>query len=339
MRPQELLEKISRGEICPFYYFYGPEVWLIEKTINRLKEKVLTIGNTDFNFAVFDAEYDADELILNNLLTFPINSSRRLAVIRSADIIWKSRAHVYLDYLSNPNPQSCAIFVGAKTDRRQKFFQILEREGALVAFYPLSVQEVKKWVSQRVAEAGRGITEEALSLLIELVGLDLTKLELEVQKLILGAIRGRPIDEDDVLTLSKDLRIENPFALARAVADLNLAKALSMLQKNLQQGEPPLLLLSLIARQLRLIWKAKELSNEGLPRREIEWQLKIAPYLAKDFWQQADKISLKKIKEFWPILERADLKIKTSRLPKGLILEECLWDFLSRRSQSVNFTS
>ncbi len=327
MRLQELLEKINRGEIYPCYYFYGPEVWLIEKTISRLKEKVLTGGNADFNFSVFDAHHDADELILNNLFTLPINSSRRLTVIRSADIIWKSRVHVYLDYLSNPNPQSCAIFVGEKTDRRQKFFQILEREGALVAFYPLSVQEVKKWVGQRVAEAGRRITEEALSLLIELVGLDLTNLEQEVQKLILGTGKGQPIDEDEVLTLSKDLREENPFALAGAVADLNLAKAFSMLQKNLQQGEPPFLLLSLIARQLRLIWKAKELSKEGLPRREIEWQLKIAPSLTQEFWRQAEKISLKKIKEFWPILELADLKIKTSRLPKGLILEECLWDF------------
>ncbi len=61
MRPQELLEKISRGEICPFYYFYGPEVWLIEKTINRLKEKVLTIGNTDFNFAVFENKKNEKE--------------------------------------------------------------------------------------------------------------------------------------------------------------------------------------------------------------------------------------------------------------------------------------
>lgn len=327
MRPQELLEKINQGLISPFYYFYGPEVYLIEKAINKIKEKVLPLGSADFNWAVFDANRDEDELILNNLLTFPINSSRRLTIIRSADNIWKSKANIYLDYLAHPNPQTCAIFIGEKVDRREKFFQIMEKEGTVVAFYPLPEQELKKWVRQQFAEAGRQITEEALATLIELLGPDLIKLEQEIQKLILGGDKARQIAEDDVLALSKDQREGNPFALAEAIAGLNISRAMYLLHKNLQQGETPLLLLSIIGRQLRLIWKAKEMRAQGLSPKEIEVQLKIKPFWAKEFWQQVDIIPLRKLEESWLLLERADLEMKTSRLPKGLILERYLWDF------------
>jgi len=327
MRPPELFEKINQGFIAPFYYFYGPEIYLIEKAINKIKEKVLSLESADFNWAVFDANRDADELILNNLLTYPINSSRRLTIIRSADNIWKSRPNVYLNYFTNPNPQTCAIFIGEKADRREKFFQILEKAGAVVAFYPLTDQELKKWVRQQLAEAGRQITEEALTIFIELIGPDLMKLAQEIQKLILGGDGGSKIDESEVLALGEDLRQGNPFALAEAVAELNFSRGMNLLHKNLQQGEPPFLLLSLIGRQLRLIWKAKEMRAQGLSNKEIEAQLKIIPSLAKDFWRQVDKIPLPKLKESWFLWEQADLEMKTSRLPKGLILERCLWDF------------
>ncbi|MGB9700694.1 MAG: DNA polymerase III subunit delta [Thermodesulfobacteriota bacterium] len=326
MKPPELLEKISQGLIFPFYYFYGPEVYLIEKAINKIKEKVLPLESADFNWAVFDANRDADELILNNLLTYPINSSRRLTIIRSADNIWKSRANVYLDYLTNPNPQTCAIFIGDKADRREKFFQILEKEGALVAFYPLPDHELKKWVRQQFAEAGRKITEEALDVIIELSGPDLIKLEQEIQKLILAGDEGVKIDEDDVLSLSQDLRAGNPFALADAVAALDISRGMNLLHKNLQQGEPPFLLLSIIGRRLRLIWKAKEMKAQGVPGQEIEKELKIGPSLAKDFWRQVEKISLAKIKETWPILEQTEREMKNSRVAKEVLLEKCLWE-------------
>ncbi len=135
------------------------------------------------------------------------------------------------------------------------------------------------------------------------------------------------IDEDNVLALSEDLRAGDPFALAAAVGELNFSKGLYLLHKNLQQGEPPFLLLSIIGRQLRLIWKAKELRRQGLSCKEIERQLKIIPSLAKDFWRQADKIPFQKLEESWAILERLDLEMKTSRLPKSLILERYFWDF------------
>lgn len=327
MRLPELLERISQGLISPFYYFYGPEVYLIEKALAKIKEKVLSAASADFNWMVFDANRDADELILNNLLTLPIKASRRLTIIRSADSIWKSRANVYLDYLANPNPQTCVIFIGEKADRREKFFQILEKEGTVVAFYPLPEHELRKWVRQQFAEVGRQITEEALAILIELIGPDLIKLEQEIQKLILGGDERLKIDEDNVLALSEDLRAGDPFALAAAVGELNFSKGLYLLHKNLQQGEPPFLLLSIIGRQLRLIWKAKELRRQGLSCKEIERQLKIIPSLAKDFWRQADKIPFQKLEESWAILERLDLEMKTSRLPKSLILERYFWDF------------
>lgn len=326
MKSYELNAQIKRGEILPLYYFYGPEVWLIEDAIRRIKEKILNPASEEFNLTIFDASRATPEQILDNLLTFPINSPRRLTIIQAAEALGANLSEAFLDYLTDPNPFTCAIFIGQKADRRTKFLQTLEKKGAIIAFYPLFDQDLRQWIQQRVAEFGQSITAEALSLLVELVGPDLIKLEQEIFKLSLRKGKGLEIEEEDIIALSENMREESPFALAQAVADSDLPKSFYLLYKNLRQGEPPLLLLSLIGRQMRLVGKAKELLAEGLSRKEIELKLKILPAQAKDFWGQVEKNSLAKIIETWPILERTDREMKSSRLAKELLLEKCLWE-------------
>lgn len=328
MKTQELFAQIEKGEILPLYYFYGSELWLIEEAVRRIKSKILNPRNEDFNLKVFEANRDSAEEILTNLQTFPLHSQRRLTIIREADPLGTTSHEVFVNYLINPNPQTCAIFIGEKADRRSKFIQNLEKKGALVGFYPLPNQELRKWAQERAKELGQQITNEALSLLLEWVGPDLKQLDQELAKLSLRA-QGKVIAADDIWALSGDIKEENPFQLAQAVARLDSQKVFYLLRKNLHQGESPLFLLSLIVRQLRLIWKAKEMINEGYSRKDVESKLKILPFQSGEFWSQVNKNSLTRLPQTWTLWEQLDLALKTSRLDKGLLLEKGLWEFLN----------
>lgn len=207
--------------------------------MSKIKEKVLNPATLDFNRVVLDAQEDLTEAILGSLQVFPLNSPRRLVIIRQADVIWSKSPAPYFDYFANPNPSTCAVFIGEKADLRTKFFQGLEKNGAIVSFYPPHEKELIRWIRLQAEQLGHAISDEALFLLLERVGPNLQQLKLELQKLALKPDAKESIQEEDVLALTEDIREESPFEIPWAVCLLDWEKALRLLRKNLQQGEPP----------------------------------------------------------------------------------------------------
>ena len=340
MKSQELFQEINRGEILPVYYFFGPEKWLIEEALGKIKEKVLNPATLDFNRVVLDAQEDLTEAILGSLQVFPLHSPRRLVIIRQADVIWSKNPVPYFDYFANPNPSTCAVFIGEKADLRTKFFQGLGKKGAIVSFYHPYERELILWIRLQAEQLGHAISDEALFLLLERVGPNMQELKLELQKLALKPGAKKPIQEEDVLALTEDIREESPFEIPWAVCLLDWEKAFRLLRKNLQQGEAPPFLLSLILRQLRLIRRARELKAAGSSKKEVETQLRILPQRASSFWQQVDKFSSAVLEQIWPLTREADQELKSSRFDKGFILEKYLWDlfFICSGGKNVKIT-
>jgi len=326
MKPQELLRDIEKGKLLPLYYFYGPEKWLIDEALQKIKEKVLNQSTRDFNFAVLDAEEGDPETILSSLQVFPVLSSRRLVVIRRADVLWKKGPSFLIDYILNPNPSTCAVFIGEKADLRTNFFQALGKKGAVISFYPPLEKEIVSWIHSQAGQLGYSISAVAVSLLFERVGPNLQELNLELQKLTLLPGNRKSIEEEDVQALTGDMRGESPFDLSRAAGRFDLREALRLLRKNWQQGEPPPLLLSLIVRQFRLIRRAEGLREEGVPKKAIEARLRILPGGAEDFWRQVEGFPSAAFEQLWLTSWETDQELKSSRSDKRLLLEKYLWE-------------
>jgi DNA polymerase-3 subunit delta len=325
MKAQDFFRDLEKGKLLPFYYFYGTERGLLDEALERVEEKAITPQARDFNLKIFNAKEDPEETILDSLQVFPVHSPRTLIVIHQADSISRKDPSPYTEYFSNPNPLTCLVFVGEKVDLRTKFFQALEKRGAAVAFYPLYEKDLIRWIHAQAEQLGYRLSPEAISLLVERVGPDMKELKPELQKLALRPDGKRFRGEEDVLALTGDTRVENPFELPLAVGHLNIGGMLHLLRKNLQQGEAPLFLFSLIVRQLRLLRRAQELSAEGISRREIETQLRILPRRANDFWEQAKKFPISVLQQIWPPTLKMDQELKSSRSDKGLLLGKYLW--------------
>jgi DNA polymerase-3 subunit delta len=325
MKAQDFFHKLEKGMILPLYYFYGTERGLIDEALDRVEEKAIAPLTRDFNLKIFRAKEDPEGTILDSLQVFPVRSPRTLIVIHQADSISRKDPSPYLEYFSNPNPLTCLVFVGEKVDLRTKFFQALEKKGAAVAFYPLQEKELVRWIHWQAEQLGYRLTPEAVSVLVDRVGTDTQELKPELQKLSLSPGEKRFKGEEDVLALTGDNRIENPFELPLAVGRLKFGDMLYLLRKNLQQGEPPLFLFSLIVRQLRLLRRAGELLAEGGSRKEIETRLRILPRRANDFWEQVEKFPPSVIQQLWPPTLKTDQELKSSRSDKGLLLMKYLW--------------
>lgn len=316
---------MEQGRILPLYYFYGSEKWLIEEAIEKIRKRILNASTQEFNFRTFDGSEDSAQTILDSLQVFPLQSPRRMVIIRQADILWKEKGETFREYFENPQPTTCAIFWGEKADLRNSFFRQMEREGAIVAFHPLGERELFRWIGNRIQRMGGRISPDAISTLVEQVGSNLQDLHLEVQKLVLS-IGEREIQIEDILALTEENRLLDPFQLSRLVGQESLSEILRKVRKNLQQGTSPLLLFSILARHLRQLRRAKEMKLAGIPPKIIEAQLKVFPRTANDFWAQAESFFLPPAWELWWHLFNADQNLKRSRFEKGLQLERFLFD-------------
>jgi len=326
MRLQDFHLDLERGNILPLYYFYGPERSLINEALFRIEEKVLNPGAREFNREIVDAEEGGLQTILDKIHTLPLGSSRRLVVIRQADGMWKKPPSALLSYLEDPNPSTCVVLVGEKADLRMRFFQTLEKKGAAVAFYPPSSQEILRWLRGQAQQAGHSLSEDAASLLLELVGPNLQDLKGEIQKINSSLPKGQKIEAADIEKLTENTRWESPFELPRAIGRLDLKRILGLFRKAWQQGDSSPLLLALILRQLRMIRKAQELREKGTPLREIENRLHIHPREAAGFWEQVRKVPPLFWEEAWKLSLETDRALKSSRGDKEMLWEEYLWN-------------
>jgi DNA polymerase-3 subunit delta len=215
----------------PVYFLYGEDDYLKDARARELVEAAVDPATRDFNLELRrGAELDA-ELLDSVLGTPPMLAERRVVVIRDVDKLKKDARALLLRYLERPAPDTVLILTapaGAKVDR-----PLVDRATA-VEFAPLTGDRLPRWVTYHVETAlGRTITADAVALLLEAVGADLSQLAVELEKL--ASYADGAIDERAVAAVVGVRRGESLGALLDAIAGKDAAAALELIGSVLQQ--------------------------------------------------------------------------------------------------------
>ena len=54
--PETVLTHLNDGRLKPFYLFYGPDDFHLEKILKQIREKAVPESAQDFNLQIFDGE-------------------------------------------------------------------------------------------------------------------------------------------------------------------------------------------------------------------------------------------------------------------------------------------
>jgi DNA polymerase-3 subunit delta len=76
----------------------------------------------------------------------------------------------------------------------------------------------------------------------------------------------------------------------------------------------------MLARQMRQIWRAKELLAAGAPRNEIAGAVGISPYFLDDVLVPAKRMSRATLARAFERLYQSDLALKSSRVDEELLI-------------------
>ena len=114
------------------------------------------------------------------------------------------------------------------------------------------------------------------------------------------------------------------FELTDAVGERKLSRALSFLHNLIQNGQPPPLIVHMLARHFRILSKAREIEGRMMDRAEIARYLGVNPFYANNYVRQAKNFSRQELRKSFQKLSRCDREIKSSRLPRERVLERAI---------------
>ncbi len=328
MNYNQLIKKLDQKQLSPFYLLVGEESYLIQEALNRFISTVIHPEERSFNLEILDAE-EAKAIHLKGAMgTLPFLGGMRLVIIKN---IQNFKGNVdaidFSRYLENPDPSIIIVITASTLEKKKKLKALLYKYGEVVELKKLRKNEISAWISKRVTALGKSIDNNAITYLIQCSGTNLGNLHNEIEKAFTYVGEEQRITLENIQNLVGDLQIDSVFALADAVGEKNIEEGLKVLKNITSHGSPPLAILGMLARQFRLIWQTKSLTEKKIPPPQIAKTIGVSPFFVSRFIQQSKKFSEKELRAGFEKMKSLDKRLKSSDTPPKILLEKLLFDF------------
>lgn len=320
-----LLRPLMEGDLRPFYVLYGAERYFIRRSIEVLEERILSQGGTRecSVFRYHGQEVHADEII-DLAQTSPFFGPTRLILIIDAQEIRKREIERLSEYLRDPCSFTCLALVCGGTSPKGGWVQQLRLQDrrACVEFPRLRRAPLIAWIKETARQKGVRLSSAVVDELLETTGTDVEAIGNQIEKMSLFSEERSdvgPMGTTGVLSPTK----EEPFwelsnsLLLEGVRE----KALRSLTRILDQGDPPLVVLSWLIKQTRNIWSIREAMRRGDPVDQVCRELGVKEFKRKDYVGAARKYPEDRLYRMIHHLLDADRAMKSSRLDARIHLE------------------
>lgn len=325
-----------------FYLFHGPDRFTIGETVTHLRARLF---EADAAAAFNDTVLDGRAIGLADLReasdTLPFLGERRLVVVdglvercqgKTAEA--KALAAGLVAYLPEVPPSTRLVLIDGTlaadnpvvtwATRWLKGRTDAETAGVVRHFEAPKPALLAGWLERRAAATGGEIAPDAADALAEAITregqVDLAVAGSELEKLLTYA-GDRCVTAADVALLVTPIDIERVYALLDALSERRGARAAAVLHRYLDEGEPPLRLLALVARQFRILALTRSLCDRGTPASELPQLLPIPPFAVAKAVRQARGFTSRELAGALRLLLRADTEVKTGRMDPTLALD------------------
>jgi DNA polymerase-3 subunit delta len=327
-----LWKRLAQGQSDPCYFFFGEETYLIQEYTTTLTERILGTAPRDFNYDVFSVDNDTLEDALSIARTLPMMATHRVVVLHGLQQLRKTDWPPLERYLEHPSA-STALLCSSSVSDPKKFPPSLWQHAVTVECHRLDGPKLHDWVTHTVAKRGYRITPEALQGLLHEQESDLQTIRQEIEKLCTYAGETPEITLDDVQEVTQTSRLQSIFALSDALGTRQIGPAFTVVERLLNQGEPPLVILSMMVRHVRLLWSVKQLGQQRHDPPHMAKSLGLPLAVCRQLVTQSQHFSTEHLRQLYAAALEADLTFKTSNKPPRAILEELILHVCVRRAR------
>jgi len=323
---------VAASELKPAYIVSGDDRPKVEVALERLRarfdpgaiERLVAAGGASGDDVV--AVCNAGSLLGDARLVLVTEVDGRRDDRRRLTSGWKAAdAEAVVEYLRAPAPGTILCLVGEELKADSALGKAVAKIGDVLVY--AVGKDIDGWIAKRFRESGVAIEREACHALHEIVGDEKLVLDLEIDKLVTWA-DGEPLGVEEVRRLATPSREEAPWALTDAWGGRDVASALTVMERELEQHPRELpRLAAQLGGHLRKLSAMKGLLEDGVRPKDAATKLGMKPYPAQKLAKQAEGFSVDELRDATVRLARLDHALKGgSRLAPQLELQLAITD-------------
>jgi DNA polymerase-3 subunit delta len=313
---------MNKDKTFPIYVFFGDEEFFIHEALSAVKANLLKDSDPSMALIEFNGNEISGSAIFDELRTLPfLTGKNKLVVVEEADDFVEKNRQTLEKYLSSPAGHANLVLVCNKWDKRTKLAALVDKIGISIECKKLMDHLLPNWVRTHAKHYKKEITSRAAQRLVDDAGNNLAILDKHLEKLSIYLGEKATIDEGDVDALVGMDRNRTVFELTDAVAQRKVTLALKILNQMLAHGEDSVRIISLLAWQIKRLWRARQMLKQGENEQKIASELQILPFFAKRFFDQVSLYTEEDLIKSHTLLLEADVKSKTSSFGTQLLLE------------------
>lgn len=343
------LERLRKGVPQERVLVMLTEAPTLQWEIWRLLLEGLSPTERDFNastvFCTSDTGLGEIEALGEEL---PILSDRRFVWVRDAHALADAQAERLATYLGEASPQTWFFVTAAKkassegrgqkddgdTDEAKKspkkniVKRVSEALGDAALVINGDISDKEAWLRAEFKRQGVAVEPAALEMLLSRMnadkakpGSELPRLLTEVEKLCCHAGDEAVVNASAVDALVRNDARRMAWDVTQALEKGDLRGAILTLEKLLDDGAEPLMVLGWLSSRYRQLVRVKALMEQGSPPDRIASQLKLSPFAARYACEYARRFRGRDLEDAIEALLETDMALKTGKRHERFHLE------------------
>ncbi len=327
----------------------------MKKMIEKFKQDRDPEG---YNVAVLDCQKEEGGKIMEQILSAPFMSEKRLVVLKnflSATGKGDVQEEILKRFEEKKLPESTVLLfwegeLKPKTNVAKKLFELLSKEKFSQQFDALTGFKLQQWIEAEFKIRGGKISQPALQYLTQNIGADMWRLDSLISQLVAYviarsegratkqssgdeldrhapasglAMTGREVSLADVQLFLDEKIDDSIFNLVDAIVGGQAKKAFEMIREQYRIGEDAGYVFAMLLRQFRILLEIRDLyeREDNLQSDAIAKKLGLHPFVVKKSLPFIKRYPMEKLKSIYQSLLDFDIKTKTGQGQPELLLD------------------
>jgi len=252
IKPEQLNTHLAKG-MASLYFVSGDEPLLVQEVCDNIRAAARQAGCTEREVHHVEGGFDWQGFLQSGD-AMSLFSDRKLIELRLPTGKPGDKGSKALQaYAERPSEDNILLIISGKLEgsaKNSKWYKTLDKAGAIVTIWPMSLQQLPGWVMRRMKEKGLQPSQDAVSLLVERVEGNLLACAQEIEKLLLLHGTG-VIDLETVAASVADSSRFDIYKLVDGALQGEVARTSRIIYGLKGEGVEPVLVLWALSREVR----------------------------------------------------------------------------------------
>lgn len=321
---KEINADIKAGKFKRVYLLFGEESYLIRSYTEKLIKAIIPEGMETMNFDVFEGKNFSVQDVIDTAETLPFLNENRLLVLKDTglfDVGRKDDSEALANYIAEIPESTIILFAESNVDKRNRLYKRVAETGYAAELNTPTEPELIDWTVKLFKNARKEISKGSAVYLLRTVAHSMESVQIESEKLI--SYKGdeteiTTADIDEVCTKAMETRI---FDLTDAIGNKKADVALDLYSNMILMKQSPIMVLTMIARQFRMILQCGFLNSNGNSAKDIATKLGLRSFVVNECLRQSRNFTADGLVKALNDCLETDVNIKTGKIVDRVAVE------------------